>query len=149
MRVTMAGRIVAWGLAVASLAANVAGYRFDLYQWAWWFDRVLHGSTLFAMSFWLCIVVFARGINEDHRLLGFLMIAAVGIASGALWEVTEWTFNLLVLADAIKGKYDSILDIVMDSGGALLAAGLVQLYLVDSYKPSPPSRMPPFYYRVR
>lgn len=139
MRVTTAGQIIAWVLAALLLAANVAGYRYDLYKAAWWFDRVLHGSTLFALSFWLAIVVFARGINENHRILGFLMIAAVGVACGGLWEVGEWAFNQMVPADVIKGKYDTILDIIMDTIGAVIAAGLVQFFLVGPTRQGAPA----------
>lgn len=36
---TPRGRALAWSLAAFALAANAAGYAFDLYQQFWWSDR--------------------------------------------------------------------------------------------------------------
>ncbi len=52
----------------------------------------------------------------------------VGIALGALWEVAEWGFDQIAPGDVIKGKHDTIIDIVMDTAGALLA-GILALWL--------------------
>jgi len=44
--------------------------------------------------------------------------------SGTLWEVAEWAYDLVAPGDAIKGKTDTIVDLIADTGGALLAAAL-------------------------
>lgn len=129
MRTTRAGTIVAWLLAVVALVANVAGYALNLYKAAWWFDRVLHAGSLFALTFWLSAIAFARGLRAEHRVIAFVLFAAAGIASGAVWELIEWGFDQLQPANIIKGKHDSMLDIVMDSIGALAAAAAVQIVL--------------------
>ncbi len=54
-----------------------------------------------------------------------------GIACGALWEVAEWAFDQFAPGNVIKGKYDSILDIIMDTGGALVAGGLAILLMTS------------------
>ena len=51
METTPRGRAIAWLLAVALGAANAAGYALDLYARFWWFDRVLHACTIFALTF--------------------------------------------------------------------------------------------------
>ncbi len=58
-----------------------------------------------------------RGLD----VLVLLMIASVGLAIGALWEVAEWGFDRIAPGDVIKGKHDTIIDIVMDTAGAILA----------------------------
>ena len=62
------GRGLAWGLAATLLLANVAGYAFDLYAAFWWFDRILHAATLFALTFWFAQIVLGDAIREDHAV---------------------------------------------------------------------------------
>ena len=123
MEATSEGRAVAWVLAIALGVANAAGYALDLYARFWWFDRILHACTILAVTFWLAIFVCRRvlrgGRGRDALLA--LVIASVGLAIGALWEVAEWAFDRIAPGDVIKGKHDTIIDIVMDTLGALVA----------------------------
>ena len=133
MEATSAGRAIAWTLLVALGVANIAGYAFDLYQQFWWFDRVLHACTILAVTLWLALFVFGKAICKEHRhrFLILLLLASVGIALGALWEVAEWGFDQIAPGDVIKGKHDTVLDIVMDTAGAVLA-GIMALNLTRS-----------------
>ena len=117
---------MAWTLAALALAANVAGYAFDLYQRVWWFDRVLHAGTILAITFWLALFVCARGLHprNGRSILAMFLLACVGIALGALWEVAEWGADLVLPGDVIKGKNDTVMDLIMDTAGALAAAAL-------------------------
>ena len=128
MQPTPEGRAVAWGLLIIMGVANVAGYVFDLYQRFWWFDRVLHACTILALTLWLALFVCVRLLDPraDYRLLRALLLASTGIALGALWEVAEWGFDQIAPGDVIKGKHDTIIDIIMDTGGALVAGFLAQ-----------------------
>jgi hypothetical protein len=123
MEATSGWRTVAWFLLVVLGVANIAGYALDLYARFWWFDRILHACTIFALTFWLglfvCNRVLRGGPGRDALIV--LMIASVGLAIGALWEVAEWGFDRIAPGDVIKGKHDTIIDIVMDTLGALLA----------------------------
>ena len=118
------GRRIAWGLAVVLTLANVAGYAFDLYARFWWFDRVLHAATILALTYWLAVFVLRRVLTGagQHRLLLAFVVACVGVAIGAWWEVAEWGFDRVAPGDVIKGKYDTIIDLVMDTLGAALGA---------------------------
>lgn len=120
--------VIAWVLAGTAVLANVAGYLYDLYEKWWWFDRVLHGFTLFALTVWLALFYLLDVIQPQRRLglTTFLLIVAAGIAVGAVWEIAEWTFDLMASSNAIKGKYDTVLDIIMDSIGAVFAAFAVR-----------------------
>ena len=123
MEATSEGRAAAWFLAVALGAANAAGYALDLYARFWWFDRVLHACTILAATLWLALFVCRHVLRggPGHDALLALVIASVGLAIGALWEVAEWGFDRIAPGDVIKGKHDTIIDIVMDTIGALLA----------------------------
>ena len=75
--------------------------------------------------------MFGRALKGErrHGFLIVLLIASVGIALGALWEVAEWSFDQIAPGDVIKGKHDTLVDIVMDTGGAVLA-GIMALKLL-------------------
>ncbi len=77
-------RATVWVLATIVLLANVTGYVFDLYQRFWWFDRILHACTLFALTFWAAVFLCSKVLigTTDHRLIRVLMIASVGVAAG-------------------------------------------------------------------
>jgi hypothetical protein len=137
MEATRGGRSIAWALLVALGAANAAGYALDLYQRFWWFDRILHGCTIFALTLWLAVFVCRRvlGGGAGQEVLLVLTIASVGLAVGALWEVAEWGFDQVAPGDVIKGKNDTIIDIVMDTIGAVLA-GLVSLAFLRPPRPA-------------
>lgn len=124
MEASVSGRRIAWGLAAAAVLANAAGYALDLYVRFGWFDRVLHFATTLALTYWLAVFVLRRVLadNGQHRLLLAIVITCAGVAAGAWWELLEWGYDHLVPSDAIKGKHDTMLDLVMDTGGALLAS---------------------------
>ena len=128
MEATSEGRAIAWGLLVALGGVNAAGYLLDLHARFWWFDRILHACTIFAVTLWLALFVCRRvlrgGPGTDALLAA--VIAAVGLAIGALWEVAEWGFDRIAPGDVIKAKHDTIIDIVMDTLGAL-GAGVAGL----------------------
>ena len=138
MEATPGGRAIAWFLAVALGVANAAGYLLDLYARFWWFDRILHACTISAITFWLALFVCRRALRGGHGVLSALMIASVGVAIGALWEVAEWGFDRIAPGDVIKGKFDTIIDIVMDTFGALGAAAASLRFLrPEEARPTP------------
>ena len=97
---------------------------FDLYARFWWFDRVLHAATILALTYWSAVFVLRRvltGVGR-HRLLLVAVIACVGVAVGAWWEVAEWGLDRVAPGDVIKGKYDTVINLVMDTLGAALGA---------------------------
>ncbi len=122
-------RFLVSAIALLALAANIAGYAFDLYTKFWWFDRVLHAGTIFAITVWLGVGLFANGLRITTPVLSFVLLASVGIALGSIWEVAEWQFNKIVPQDVIKGKDDTVKDIIMDTVGSLLAAGVAMALL--------------------
>lgn len=57
---------------------------------------------------------------------------SVGVAAGAIWEVFEWGVDMMASTNVIKGKNDTIWDVMMDTAGAALAALLVRTFLSDA-----------------
>lgn len=133
MQATKEGRTIAWIFVALALIANVAGFALDLYQQWYWFDRVLHSFTIFTLTLWLAIFYFLAALRPHHArgLRGFLLILSAGVAVGAIWEVLEWWFDLFASTNVIKGKNDTIWDIMMDTAGAALAAFLARGLLSD------------------
>jgi uncharacterized membrane protein YjdF len=119
-----AGRRIAWGLAAVAVLANIAGYALGLYIRYGWFDRVLHPATILALTYWLAVFALRRVLMDarQHRLLLAFVIACVGVAIGAWWEVAEWGYDQFVSGNVIKGKHDTIMDLMTDTAGALGAA---------------------------
>lgn len=130
MQPTDRGRAITVGVLIVAGIANIAGYTANLYQRWWWFDRVLHPGTIFAISLALGLFVFAKAFRPAHPVLIALLIASIGLAIGGLWEVAEWAFDRLASGDNIKGKYDTILDLITDTVGAV-SAGFISLALLE------------------
>jgi hypothetical protein len=88
-----------------------------------WYDGILHGYATFAYT--LLFGLFAYGAvfggAREHRLLLVLAIGSVGLALGELWEIAEWAYDQ-VRPNVILGKFDTIVDLIMDTLGALAAA---------------------------
>lgn len=129
MQSNLQGRLVAWICAAILIVANVAGYAFDLYAMAWWFDRVLHAATIFALTLWLALIICAPAFRPGQPLLAAVLIAGLGVAIGAWWEVAEWFYDMLAPQNVIKGKDDTVIDIIMDTFGAGLAAALALRFM--------------------
>ena len=132
MQTSTVNRAIVWGLLAVAAVANIAGYALDLYRRLWWFDEVLHGATIAAITLALGLALYGKVLlgARDSPLLLVAVLAAIGLALGALWEVAEWGFDQAVSGDVIKGKRDTMLDLVMDGLGAL-AAGIAVLVMVD------------------
>ena len=112
-------------IAVAALL-NAAGYAWDLWQRIAVYDDAVHGFTIFALTLPLGLLSSGSrlALRQGHDLEYMLAVISFGIAIGALWEVAEWGFDLVHPRNVIQGKTDTIIDIIMDTSGAILAAGL-------------------------
>ncbi len=61
-----------------------------------------------------------------------LTITCFGIAIGALWEVAEWTAGIVISTEVIESLNDTIIDLIMDSLGAAIAA-LTSLWTLQEW----------------
>jgi len=60
--------------------------------------------------------------RRSHPVLLFFALTFVGVGMGGVWEMFEWVFDAMTVANSIKGKYDTMLDLVVDTAGAAVAA---------------------------
>lgn len=131
MYTTRTNRIVAWGLLVVALLASAASSLFGLYEKYWWYDEALHGYFTFALT--LVLALYAYGAllagRRRHEVLLILTLAGLGLALGTLWEMAEWAYDQAVNNNAILGKKDTIIDMIMDLIGGL-TAGYVGLRML-------------------
>ena len=117
-------KTAAWVLLAIAITANAAGYFMNLFQQIGWYDDVVHGYTIFALTLLLALYMYGASLTgaSTHGFLLVLTVASVGLAIGGLWEVAEWAYDQwFAQSNAIKGKRDTILDLIWDSIGALVA----------------------------
>ena len=129
MQTSTKNQVIVWALVALAVVGDVAIFVFrNLLPW---YDGILHGYATFAYT--LLFGLFAYGAvfrgAREHRLLLVLAIASVGLALGALWEIAEWAYDRIVRPNVILGKFDTIVDLIMDALGAL-AAGVVCLKML-------------------
>lgn len=100
-------------------AINAAGYVFELWRNPAWFDEAVHVVTPFAIVAavgWL-LVKRDSAHPRSNPAVYVLKILLIGIVVGIAWEGFEWLIG-------IAGSWnDTLMDLLMDSIGALLAAG--------------------------
>lgn len=71
-------------------------------------------------------------IFGDRQLLYLLTITSLGIAIGALWEITESTAGMVLFSEVICSLDDTIIDLIMDSLGSGIAA-LTSLWALQEW----------------
>lgn len=137
MSTTLQNQVIVWVIVGIAALLNIAGYVWHLYERISWFDRLVHGYTLFALTLPLALWLYGLVLTgaRTHGLLFVLIVACLGLALGALWEIAEWGLDQLVSGNIIRGKFDTILDMMMDTLGALLAGWISLLMLRASPKP--------------
>ena len=92
-------------------------------------DEVIHTYNFFALT--LLAAVYAYGViltgAREHGLILVLAATVFGLGLGALWEMLEFAYDhFIVKPNAILPKRDTIIDMALDTTGALVA-GLVLL----------------------
>ena len=118
-------RVAAWALLAGGIAAFLLGQVLGAFRLVW-FDEALHSFNAFAVALVLSTLLGGRLSHEpsEHRALRVFLITCVTIALGVLWEVVEWIYDLARADDVVKGKRDTMLDLLFDSLGGLIGAAL-------------------------
>ncbi|HEY3475291.1 MAG TPA: hypothetical protein VGK56_11820 [Anaerolineales bacterium] len=135
MQTSPRNRAVVWGLLAVAALANVAGYFWNLYDRFGWFDEAVHAYTTFALTLPLALLLYNIVLTgaRTHTIPFILMVASLGVAVGVLWEIAEWVYDQMVPENAILGKLDTLIDLVMDILGGM-AAGIVSVGMI---RPTP------------
>ncbi len=131
MYTTSGNRAIVWVFVVIAILVNAAGYALNLYDRFGWFDEVTHTYTSFTLTLLLALLLYGDVLSGVRRspILLVLIVASLGIAIGALWEIAEWVYDQMVPENAILGKTDTMIDLILDSLGAL-AAGIVGIVMI-------------------
>ena len=124
-------KTAAWILLLLAGVANAAGYVFGLWDHPRWFDEVVHGFTILALTLMLGLHLYGRVYTgaRTHPLLLTFTIASMGVGIGAVWEVAEWGYDQWAAGNVILGKWDTITDLVYDTLGALIAGAVATAML--------------------
>lgn len=111
-------------LFVVAALVNAGGWVWNWYDLVWGYDEAAHAYTTFALTLALGYVVYGALLPSfrNHQWLFILTITSFGIAIGAMWEVAEWTYEILVPGQFLLGLNDAMIDLIMDSIGAGMAA---------------------------
>lgn len=135
MHTSPRNRAMVWCGIILAILANLAGYIWDLYEQFAWFDEVLHAYTAFALTLPLALLLYNIVLTgaKTRPILFVLTVASLGIAIGVLWEIAEWVYDQMVPENAILGKTDTIIDLMMDILGAA-AAGVVSVGMVNVHE---------------
>ncbi|NDJ20507.1 hypothetical protein GS682_02385 [Nostoc sp. B(2019)] len=121
-------------LFVLAALLNATGWVWNLFGMPGPYDEIVHAYTTFAITLALSFLVYGSMLNifRNHTVLYLVTITSFGIAIGALWEVTEWTAGKILSTEVIESLDDTIIDLVMDSLGAGLAA-LISLWALREW----------------
>ncbi len=127
MHISKRERSIIWVLFGMAIAINIAGYVFNLYERFWWFDEFLHFFTLLVLTLVLALRLYDNGLAEirEHKLVLALTVACFGVTAATLWEIVEWTYDQFVTANAILGKTDTIVDLILGTAGAVVAGAVI------------------------
>jgi len=106
------------------LALHLTAMKFYLYWVFDWFDILMHGLGGVVVGFFITALTirFKAMIKEHLGLLVFIVLAGT-IFVGLLWESFELVIDLYMKTNIHQPSVsDTILDLIMDGVGALVAA---------------------------
>ncbi|MCG2718729.1 MAG: hypothetical protein L6408_07850 [Nanoarchaeota archaeon] len=108
---------------------EVHGY----YTKFWWWDTVLHGSSSMALGFIGFIIIYSlyrwNKIKAKPYLIAIFSFS-FAVAIGTVWEIFEFGMDSLFGMTMQKsGLVDTMWDLIIDSGGALITSTLGYLYI--------------------
>jgi hypothetical protein len=109
---------------IVAALINAGGWAWDLYNKPGPYDEIAHFYTIFAITLATGYMLYNEMMESffSRRWLFVLTIASLGIALGAVWEVTEWLVDFAVPKQIVSGLTDTITDLILDSAGAIVAA---------------------------
>ena len=120
-----------WGCLITAMLANIAGYAWNLYSQVRLFDEILHAFTTLALTLPIALLLYEITLTgtRSHPLPFIVTVAGMGLAIGAVWEITEWAYDQIAPGNVILGKNDTIIDLIMDLIGSIVA-GIVSVEMI-------------------
>ena len=115
-------------------ASIFLGEAFDFYERLWWWDLALHGFS--AVGFGLTGFLFVFMLFDGDRFaappsaIAFITFC-VAMTVGAIWEIFEFVMDAFFGLNMQKsGLDDTMIDLMLDAAGALIASLTGYIYLV-------------------
>lgn len=104
----------------------------DFYAKYWLWDKFLHlyGGGVAAILAFVTVYAFhyTRKVRLTLPLIGFFTVTFT-LAVGAMWEMFEFTADSLFGTTMQKGLNDTMIDLLNDLLGGIIAAGLGMVYV--------------------
>jgi pimeloyl-ACP methyl ester carboxylesterase len=100
----------------------------DLYTSVAGWDLVVHAALngLLALAFMALLqrvaLLPALDASRFPRATWLVLTTAIGLAAGVVWEIAEWAGNAFLDPTIYVGYTDTISDLAIGGGGALVAA---------------------------
>jgi hypothetical protein len=119
-------RTAAYGLTAVGLIFGIAADPLGWYGQYFWLDQVVHVYASCAVTFAVATHIgsSAKRAERGHVLWQLLLLAALGLGLGVLWEIGEWLYELSFGGRLIKSRYDTAADLAADVIGAFTGAAL-------------------------
>ena len=89
-----------------------------LYWTTDWFDIIMHFLGGFLMALLVLLIVVRLNLISQNKIINFILIVGGALFIGLAWELFELFTNM---TDIATDKGDTILDLVMDTVGAVSA----------------------------
>ncbi len=110
--VLLAAAVLAWGNALS------------LYSHILYYDLVAHFfvQLLIAPCLYFLLLRATGATVSGSSAPVLVMIFALGLTLGALWEIAEWTSDGAFGTSFVKGEADTMTDLIADACGAFVGA---------------------------
>jgi len=115
-------------LLIFIFAAQFLGEIFNYYERFWWWDILLHswsGVLLGTIGFVLVYILNTAsgvGVIMSPFFISFFALC-FAVTCGVVWEVFEFLMDLILSTNMQKsGLIDTMGDLIVDTGGALIAS---------------------------
>lgn len=109
-------------LVATSALLNAFGFVFSLYKEIPFYDNVAHALTIFAVTLAFFYLIYRDSFDTTRGVVMATAVFTFGVTIGALWEVMEWTAELVLDANVVFGLDDTMTDLITNTVGALAAA---------------------------
>ena len=123
---------LAWILLVIAIGvAAVGAYLGWAERWNW-YDEAIHVFSFFAITLLVALYLYGDALSGylRHKVLLVLTVVCVAVTLGVAWEWAELAYDRLNgKQSTILGKFDTLLDLVMDAIGGM-GAGVVLLVML-------------------
>jgi hypothetical protein len=121
---------------IVAMTFTQVGEAIGLYDAVDWYDRVVHVVVpmLTSQVIYLCLARLdvlpdpRQETTRHHEVGMFLVVFALGLAVGALWEIFEYTSDGVFGSELSEGNTDTVGDLIADTTGSLLGGALMVLW---------------------